>query len=64
MSKIGAIVLEAQTIAQDCWNESKSELVKVVQERNANEPKWKQDYILENAEEYWEEIQSDFQTYF
>lgn len=64
MSKIGAVVLESQTYAEDCYNLPKSEVETYVLKQTQNEPKWMQEYILENTLHYWEEIQSDLDTYF
>jgi hypothetical protein len=64
MSKMGAFVLECQTIAQDCYNESREDVIAEVEKTFVNADKFQVSYAKEVTLEYWEEIQSDMRTYF
>ena len=60
MSKMGELVLECQTIAENNYNESKEQVIAEVEKIFVGDIKFQQSYAKEIAVGYWEEIQSDF----
>lgn len=62
MSKIGALVLECQTIAENNYNEPKEQVIAEVEKTFVGDNKFQQSYAKEIAVGYWEEIQSDFRS--
>lgn len=64
MSKMGALVLECQTIAENNYNEPKEQVIAEVEKTFVGDNEFQQSYAKEVALEYWEEIQSDMQKYF
>ena len=60
MSKMGELVLECQTIAENNYNESKEQVIAEVEKTFVGDNKFQQSYAKEIAVGYWEEIQSDF----
>ena len=56
MSKMGAFVLECQTIAQDCYNESREDVIAEVEKTFVNADKFQVSYAKEVTLDYWEEI--------
>ena len=59
MSKMGAFVLECQTLAEDYYNEPEEVIVEAVNKTFGKEPKWQRDYAVETVLGYVKEIEGD-----
>jgi demethoxyubiquinone hydroxylase (CLK1/Coq7/Cat5 family) len=63
MSKMGAFILDVQTVVCDHYNEPLSTVEEQVRKVFANEPEWKQNYAIETAKAQYDEIMSDFDEF-
>jgi len=62
MSKIGAFVLECQTLAEDTYNMPIEKAEVEIRKYFKAEPQWKQDYAVETTLGYVKEIHEDFNS--